>query len=687
MSYLDSRHHFASTHFYRYRAEEPEVLTGILYIHPDDDCRAGRTSLQTIRTLVGLLGEPYLERMTILIQSRTGASSIAVDQSVIDDFTANPESPLYPFYVVKNEYRPTTLRYTLNPGLVETILYRFAQKHSEPFLAQQKLINGSWKCATLHSNMRDFLSDRVGYLAVPDRPISSLLQRKNEEIDNLHGVIQDVAQRLRKSTQKRDIELSNTSRMLQARSRELEALRKSLAIQEQKYKELEKSYRLVQGEVEKLSEMVREKDKEVWRLRGLALEEDQDFQIIRKAIKVKAKELEALCESMPERRSDLEYNGLRAEFESSMQEKDREIRKLRDELEEKDEEIRKLKSNNEFNNSKPPDRGEIRDLNINANLRKATEDTEEYVSRAHAQNQPEERIEQTQIMQGLKDVNRLIEDLGQSMAIYLVDHFPSHTTSIEAAFRSRELLNILGYSKRNPPSLKVLRSARLDIEDFLFNVVRMVLCYQLYTQLFEPFHPGIANSKPQTDLVNGIYAQMKLRGLSNYVLCLYALSEGRVEPQFVTGRWRRDSFNSISASTGQSYDTMIYPAVLGSLHVLLRSFFDSSLNVKLSEEHETTLRRLVDMAERWNRLMKGSVTLLGEFQPVAYPCGSPFKAKFMTMPETEEAKTNKSDYPGSILGTVELGLIKHIALGNNQQPEETILSKAAVVDINGKYFG
>lgn len=140
------------------------------------------------------------------------------------------------------------------------------------------------------------------------------------------------------------------------------------------------------------------------------------------------------------------------------------------------------------------------------------------------------------------------------------------------------------------------------------------------------------------------------------------------------GRWRKDSFNSISAIADQSYETAIYPTLLDSLHTLLNSCFDSSAEAKLDEEHEAMLRRLVDVAERWNRLIKGNVVLLGEFQPIAYPCGDGFQSNHMSRVTDSGAERTQS-----ILGTVELGLIKYIALGNNQEPEETILHHAAVV--------
>lgn len=97
------------------------------------------------------------------------------------------------------------------------------------------------------------------------------------------------------------------------------------------------------------------------------------------------------------------------------------------------------------------------------------------------------------------------------------------------------------------------------------------------------------------------------------------------------------------------------------------------------------LRKLADMAERWNQLLKGDIVLLGEFQPIAYPCGNSFKANIMT--EAEAAKRNGTEHSQakSILGTVGLGLIKSYAIGGNREPEEEVVHKAMVV--SEKWFG
>lgn len=142
-----------------------------------------------------------------------------------------------------------------------------------------------------------------------------------------------------------------------------------------------------------------------------------------------------------------------------------------------------------------------------------------------------------------------------------------------------------------------------------------------------------------------------------------------------------DSFNSISAAANQSSDPALYQALLDSVYILLGGCFDTSIEVKLDTEHEMMLRKLVDIAGRWNRLIKGSVVLLGEFQPIVYPCGDGFRSDYMV----EAVGSSGVKQIQSILGTIGLGLIRYIALGNDQEPEKTILYQAVVV--SEKSFG
>jgi hypothetical protein len=117
---------------------------------------------------------------------------------------------------------------------------------------------------------------------------------------------------------------------------------------------------------------------------------------------------------------------------------------------------------------------------------------------------------------------------------------------------------------------------------------------------------------------------------------------------------------------------------------LLGSYFESSVDVTLTKEHETMLSKLIDKAERWNQLLKGSVVLLGEFQPKVYCYGNEFRSDYMSEIGATSNGTDH-DHPRTILATIELGLIKYYALGGNRDPEETVIHKAEIV--SEKWFG
>lgn len=153
-----------------------------------------------------------------------------------------------------------------------------------------------------------------------------------------------------------------------------------------------------------------------------------------------------------------------------------------------------------------------------------------------------------------------------------------------------------------------------------------------------------------------------------------------VEPQSVAGRWRKDAFNAISNTMSSDHQTRvntIYEAIVGSLRKLLESYFSPLSSNSLNEEHEITLKKLANMAEGLNQLLKGDIVFLGDFRPMAYPSGSDFQPDFMSEPGG--ARSEGTESPQTILATVELGLVKHFALGGNQEPQKIVVRNASIV--------
>lgn len=149
----------------------------------------------------------------------------------------------------------------------------------------------------------------------------------------------------------------------------------------------------------------------------------------------------------------------------------------------------------------------------------------------------------------------------------------------------------------------------------------------------------------------------------------------------MAGRWRRDSFNSIStgsASCSRTYINTTRRVIIESLLALAGIEANSlrSVSGQLTQEHERQLTKLISMAESWNRLVKGSVVSHGDFQPIIFPYSCDFQPSHMS---EYAVKPNNTDYPRISLATVELGLINRYAVGGNREPEVTVVRRATIV--------
>lgn len=285
----------------------------------------------------------------------------------------------------------------------------------------------------------------------------------------------------------------------------------------------------------------------------------------------------------------------------------------------------------------------------------------EYASlRSHLQVQ--DNIEHGQITQGFDDINRLIEDFGQLVSDHLVDDCPDIIPSINdlEAPRLQALLGMFGHSEGKSSLVKSSGGKHPDLADFFFYAIRATVCNELYTHLFEPFHPSIAGRKheQQNNFMFEVYKQII-----------------RQEPQSVAGRWRKDSFNSISRTSFASSQSTIRQHITSSICILIGFFFNHPIVGLLTKEHEQMLDKLIAMAENWNLMVKGSVVFHGDFRPIIYPYCGEFQSNRMS---EFGAKPNDTNYPKASLATVELGLIKYYAVGQNQEPEETVLRKVMI---------
>lgn len=135
----------------------------------------------------------------------------------------------------------------------------------------------------------------------------------------------------------------------------------------------------------------------------------------------------------------------------------------------------------------------------------------EYASlRSHLQ--VEDNIEQMQITRSLDDINRLIEELGQSLSEYLVDNCSEANASLQGACSLQELLNMFGHTDGKSSLVRSSKGDYPDLEDFFYFAIRATLCSQLFDRVFKPFHPKIADQKYQDDFMIQIHNQIAYRG-------------------------------------------------------------------------------------------------------------------------------------------------------------------------------
>lgn len=171
-----------------------------------------------------------------------------------------------------------------------------------------------------------------------------------------------------------------------------------------------------------------------------------------------------------------------------------------------------LPSTREGENTKPAYMDQIEKLTT-----KLEQTQVEYASlRSHLQ--IHDNIEHGQITQTLDDINRLIDDLGQSISEYVVDGYSEAISPIQLEAlepqRFQKLVDMFGYTSGRSSLMKSSSALFPDLEDFLYYAIRAVLCSQLYKLVFEPFHPNLAGRdyRQQNDFIVEVYKQIARQG-------------------------------------------------------------------------------------------------------------------------------------------------------------------------------
>lgn len=109
---------------------------------------------------------------------------------------------------------------------------------------------------------------------------------------------------------------------------------------------------------------------------------------------------------------------------------------------------------------------------------------------------------------------------------------------------------------------------------------------------------------------------------------------------------------------------------------LFKGVFGQEAQVTLPEQHYGCLREIVTLAWDWNQVLKGTIVLLGDFQPVTCANGSAFDP--LGMEEFEVVKKNNLS-SGVVLFTTGLGLILSRSKVKGSVPVEEVVCRATVV--------
>ncbi|KEP47081.1 putative AIG1 domain protein [Rhizoctonia solani 123E] len=524
--------------------------------------------------------------------------------------------------------------------------------------------------------------------------LRTLLAQKETEMNVLRSTHEVERERFREERSREKIDQEVALKVLQNKVEDRDA-----AITQLKSSRDSEFERLEAANNEEISKLSTEMGSEIERLqRLLAQEEIQDLRSSHgtglKHIQKFAQEIELSCKHLLDTIREEGVSNTESNEESGLEELeamtnmrfsipgsklDSKIRAFQDGLQAKDEELTKLKTDSERRIQEAMDVVQAMEQEI-AELKTKMDDATTQmgnnqggdahilnpeISRAHTEHesllhsmQPQERIEPAQITTELGQINRLIEEFGQSLSEHIEEHMKLNSPQND--LQSAHLLNLFG-----PVGKKLASKNKQDAYLLFEYAIQATICGQLYTHLFKPFHPSTADDEKSNTFLMQLYSQMT-----------------RQEPQTVAGRWRKDAFNSMSkdlALGGRNgpNNRKLHQLLTEALSALLGKVVAIQPHEVL-QEHDKALVKVIAKAEQFNNLLKGVVSVLGDFRPIAFHFGEAFQPDYMTEVTSNPKKVKR---PETILATVGLGLVKSYALGANQNPEETILRKAVILGL------
>ncbi|KAG9126356.1 hypothetical protein FRC07_003749 [Ceratobasidium sp. 392] len=300
-------------------------------------------------------------------------------------------------------------------------------------------------------------------------------------------------------------------------------------------------------------------------------------------------------------------------------------------------------------------------------LRQHLDQTQKEYAALRSQLQFQENIEQKDVVQTLKDLNRDVDDVGRLISEFLVDNHvqrlfsktPDSVTSLDARHLP-QLKTLLGHVEGRSSLLASSEEVGTPAEDFLDYAIRMLLCKHLYERVFRPFHP--AAEPAQNEIIALMYNDVQWQ-----------------ESQAVASRWRANCFKSIYTPENPEAPTrhihlIAQDFVDGGLSPLLKYFFGEATGLVLESQHLNRLTQLFQAAWDWNSVLKGDVIALGDFYQTYYDPLRYFDPSLMD----EFEPVPRRPPPKCILGTLGLGLLSSRAVGGGKKPEVTVVYKATV---------
>ncbi|CCO35409.1 hypothetical protein BN14_09527 [Rhizoctonia solani AG-1 IB] len=354
---------------------------------------------------------------------------------------------------------------------------------------------GSWQQSNVPRYLREFLLGYIPPLETVERSdIQSGLQEQYNVLKGLQNTLTQKEEEIKsiQSAHKKELENIQTKRIGESFDHETELKRLNNIIQDQKVElsKLSLGKDLGAKELETLKNEIRrlssDKISEINRLQEELRTKDESLTQLETS---KNEEISKLTSA-----KDLEIERLKARLQVLNDEPG----KLQAESEREIRELTSQANAASARGEKNPG-GEV--YRLNAELRRVKA---EYASlRNHTQLQ--ENTEQAAITTALDDINRLIEELVQSLAERIEEHL--ERSSPKQTLNRQDLLSVFSRDE-NGLALKAEEDTYLLFE----YAIQATVCDQLYAHLFRPFHPSIAEDEKCNKFITEVYDQMIRQG-------------------------------------------------------------------------------------------------------------------------------------------------------------------------------